>query len=347
MNDLRDRLQELADGYARAISPPGPAAARRRGRSRRRRTAAAALLGGVLAIVAAGALLPELTSPSPTRPAGPPSIAPPQPPRSTAWFRPTFVPDGYRRTIDMEWPTERLGPPLPAAQSFRTRRGNGEVTVSFNPDLQRLDVARELRTYPDVREVQVRGRRGLLFPRRTSNFSNGLTWEERPGLVVQVVGGEGALDRLLRQVAEGLRIGSGPPPTITAGPLPPGWGPVPESELPVAAGNLLVLPRRHHLGYSSGPSEASPGFVIVETRDQHDPAQADPGRQVPNGRRERVTVHGYPATLVSAPGRIPEPAMYEFVLVWREPGGVELQVLADWSVGRAQVLAIAEGLRQD
>jgi hypothetical protein len=38
--------------------------------------------------------------------------------------------------------------------------------------------------------------------------------------------------------------------------------------------------------------------------------------------------------------------MHEFELVWREPGGVELQVLADWSVGRAQVLAIAERLRQ-
>jgi hypothetical protein len=38
--------------------------------------------------------------------------------------------------------------------------------------------------------------------------------------------------------------------------------------------------------------------------------------------------------------------MFEFALFWREPGGVELQVLADWSVGRAQVLAIAEGLRQ-
>jgi hypothetical protein len=342
MNDLRDRLQELADGYARAVVPPGPDAARRRGRHRRRRTAAD-VLAGVLTVVAAGALLPELTSPSPTRPVGPQPTTPPQPPRSTAWFRPTFVPDGYRRTIAMEWPTERLGPPLPTAQSFRKRGGGDEVTVSVNPDLQRLDVARELRTYPDVREVPVRGRRGLLFPRRPSNLSNGLTWEERPGLVLQVAGAGGAPDRLLRDVAERLRIGSGTSPTIDAGPLPPGWGPVPP-ELPT--GNVLVLPRKHNLNYRKR-GDGGPLFVIVETRDQHDPSKAtDPTRYVPGGRRERVKVHGHLATLVSAPGRIPAPAMHEFALVWREPGGIELQVLADWSVGRAEVLAIAEGLRQ-
>jgi hypothetical protein len=81
---------------------------------------------------------------------------------------------------------ERLGPPLPAAQSFRTRRGNGQVTVGINPDLRQLDVEREVRTYPTVRVVPVRGRSGLLFPRRPGNFYAGLTWEERPGLVVQV-----------------------------------------------------------------------------------------------------------------------------------------------------------------
>jgi hypothetical protein len=340
MNDLRDRLQELADGYARAVVPPGPAAARRRGRDRRRRTAAAVVLAGVLAVALAAGLRPVLTAPRPPGPVGPPPPAPLQPPRSTAWFRPTHVPDGYRRSVDMEWPFERLGPLLPATQTFRKVRGNGQVTVNLNPDLQRLDVARELRTYPRVRAVPVRGRTGLLFPHRPDNFSSGLTWEERPGLVVQVVGGEGVPDRLLQEVAEGLAIGPGSPATITVGPLPDGWVRAPES------GNLLVLPRRHQQVYSTAV-DGSPLFAVVETRDRHDPAQAaDPGQQVPNGRRERVTVHGRPATLVSAPGRIPEPAMFEFALVWREPGGVELQVVADWSVGRAQVLAIAEGLRQ-
>ena len=38
MNELRDGLQELADGYASTSQAPGPAAASRRGRWRRRRT---------------------------------------------------------------------------------------------------------------------------------------------------------------------------------------------------------------------------------------------------------------------------------------------------------------------
>jgi hypothetical protein len=340
MNDLRDHLQELADGYARAVVPPGPDAARRRGRDRRRRTAAVVVLVGVLAVGAAAGLRPVLTAPRPPGPVGPPPAALLQPPRSTAWFRPVHLPDGYRRTVDMEWPFERLGPPLPAAQTFRKVRGNGQVTVSVNPDLQRLDVAGELRTYPKVRAVPVRGRTGLLFPYRPDNFSSGLTWEESSGLVVQVVGGEGVPDRLLRDVAEGLEIGPGSPATITVGPFPEGWVRVQES------GNLLVLPRRHIQGYDNGGS-GRPQVVIIETRDRHDPGQAtDPAEHVPGGRPERVTVHGRPAVLVSAPGKIPGPAMHEFALVWREPGGVELQVLADWSVGRAQVLAIAERLRQ-
>ena len=349
MNDLRDGLQELADGYARTISPPGPAAARRRGRSRRRRTTAAVVLAGVLVVVAAVELVPALTAPSPTRPVGPAPTTAPLPPRSTAWFRATVVPDGYRRAVDMEWPKERLGSLLPAAQSFRKQRGNGEITVSVNPDLGRLDVARGLRTYPSVRAVPVRGRTGLLFPHRPGNFSSGLTWEERPGLVVQVVGGEGAPDRLLLEVAEGLQIGSAAPASaaITAGPLPQGWIRVPDSE-PTAAGYLLVLPRSHHQVFSTD-RDGGPQFVIVETRDQHGPAKAiDPDQLVPGGRQEQVTVHGRPATLVHTPGdrKFPAAAIHELAVVWREPGGIELQVKADSSVGRRRLLAIAQGLRQ-
>jgi hypothetical protein len=124
MNELRDRLQELADGYARTVVPPGPAAARRRGRARRRT--------------------------------------------------------------------------------------------------------------------------GLLFPHRPDNFSSGLIWEERPGLVVQAAGGGGVPDRLLREIAEGLEIRAGPPVTITAGPLPDGWVQAPGSTI------LQVLPRSHHQAYAKG-----------------------------------------------------------------------------------------------
>jgi hypothetical protein len=245
MNDLRDRLQELADGYARTVVPPGPAAARRRGRARRR-TAAAAVLAGVLAVAVAAGLRPVLTAPRPAGPVAPPSAAARQPPRSTAWFRPTFVPEGYRRTVEMEWPFERLGPPLPAGRSVHRVRGDGLVTISVHPDLQRLDVDRELLTYPRVRAVPVRGRTGLLFPHRPDNFSSGLIWEERPGLVVQAAGGGGVPDRLLREIAEGLEIRAGPPVTITAGPLPDGWVQAPGST------SLQVLPRSHHQAYAKG-----------------------------------------------------------------------------------------------
>jgi hypothetical protein len=228
---------------------------------------------------------------------------------------------------------ERLGPPLPAAQSFRTRRGNGQVTVGINPDLRQLDVEREVRTYPTVRVVPVRGRSGLLFPRRPGNFYAGLTWEERPGLVVQVIAREGTPDQLLLDIAQGLQIRSRPPApvTITVGPLPQGWVRVPASELPIPAGNLLVLPRSHHQVFTKGRNER-PQFVIIETRDQHDPSKAtDLDGLVPNSRREPVTVHGHPATLLSTPGNQRIPATHE---------------LADDSISRGQLLGIARGLRQ-
>ena len=99
MNDLRDDLQELADGCPHGRPPP--AAARRRGRDCRRRAAAAAVLAGVLAVAVVAGLARVLTAPRPAGLAGPPPTGRPvEPPRSTAWFRPTHVPDGYRRTVE-------------------------------------------------------------------------------------------------------------------------------------------------------------------------------------------------------------------------------------------------------
>src|SRR5918994_1164009 len=128
MNELRDRLQELADGYARTSRAPGPAAARRRGRWRRRRTVGGLVLAGLLAITASLGLLPALQGRQPPKP-----VAPPPAPA------PVQVP--------------RLGGPIRGAQSFRLVKGDGEFTVSVHLDLQRLEVARELRTYPTVRVV--------------------------------------------------------------------------------------------------------------------------------------------------------------------------------------------------
>jgi hypothetical protein len=344
VDDLRDRLQELADGYARTASPPGPTAARRRGHSRRRRTAALIILSGVVAVVVAAGLLPALQATRPARPQ--PTPAPTlQPPRSTAWFRPTHVPGGYRRVVNKEWPVERLGPPLPGAQAFRKAQGDGVIGASVNPDLQQLDVARELRTYPTVRAVRVRGHTGLLFPRQAGNFYTGVTWQERPGLVAQVIGSQGVPDQMLLAVAEGLRIVQTPAATVamTVAALPNGW--VRDNDTAVVS-FMSVLPRSHHQVFSKGRGER-PQFVVIETRDQYGPSTAvDLDGYVPGARRLAVTVHGHPATLLYAPRNTTDPAMHELAISWREPGGIELVVLADYQVGRRQVLAIAQGLRQ-
>jgi hypothetical protein len=344
MDDLRDRLQELADGYARTASSPGPAAAHRRGHSRRRRTAALVVLAGVVAVAVAAGLVPTLQATRPARPQ--PRPAPTlQPPGSTAWFRPTHVPSGYRRVVDKEWVVERLGPPLPGAKAFRKVQGNGVIGVSVNPDLQQLDVARELRTYPTVRAVRVRGHTGLLFPRRPGTFYTGVTWQERQGLVAQVIGSQGVPDRMLLSVAEGLRIVQTPAATIaiTVATLPNGW--VRDNNTAVVS-YMSVLPRSHHQVFTKGRGER-PQFVVIETRDQFGPATAvDLDGYVPGARRVPVTVHGHPATLLYAPRNTTDPAMHELAISWREPGGIELVVLADYQVSRRQILAIAQGLQQ-
>jgi hypothetical protein len=139
MNELRDRLQELADGYARTSRPPGPAAARRRGRWRRRRAVGGVVVAGLLVVAASLGLLPALQGQQTPKPvAPPPGPAPVQVPASTAWFRATYLPRGLRLVSQNERPVHRLGPSIPGAQSFRLVKGNGEFTVSVHPDLQRL-----------------------------------------------------------------------------------------------------------------------------------------------------------------------------------------------------------------
>jgi hypothetical protein len=349
MNALRDRLQELADGYARSIHPPGPAAARRRGRQRRRRAVAGVILAGLLVVAGSVGLLPALKLPRPSQPVGPrPTPTPVQVPRFTTWFRATYLPGGFRLVGELERPAQRGGPPIRGAQAFRLVnrlvKGNGEFTVSVNPSLRHLDVTRERRTYPTVRVVQVRGHAGLLFPRRPDNFYTGLTWEERPGLVMQVLGSQGLPDRMLLDVAEGLRIvgTAGGNVTITVGPRPPGWIRVGRGTRWATIGDYLtVLPRSHHLVFNTGRGAERSKLVVTETRGQYGPLRsADKRKLVPDTRREAVTVHGYPALLDH------DPVNHFLEVTWREPGGIELSVRADEQLGRREVLAVAEGLRQ-
>ena len=345
MNELRDCLQELADGYASTTHAPGPAAARRRGRWRRRRTVGGLVLAGLLVIAASLGLVPVLQgrqTPKPVAP--PPGPAPVQVPRSTAWFQATYLPGGLRLVSQSERPAMRSGPFRRVAQSFRLVKGDGEFTVSVHPDLQRLEVARELRTYPTVRVVPVRGHQGLLFPRRPDNFYSGLIWEERPGLVMQVLGSQGVADQLLLHVAAGLRITDRPAAkvAITVGRRPPGWIRVGQgTNWPTIGEILMALPRSHHQGFDQGRGGTTADLVITETRGQYGPLRsADKPKNVPVTRREAVTVHGYPALLDH------DPVNHFLEVTWREPGGIELTVHAKEDLGRRQLLAVADGLRQ-
>ena len=343
MNELRDRLHELADGYARTTQAPGPAAARRRGRWRRRRTVGGLVLAGLLAITASLGLLPALGGRQPSKPVAPPP-APAPVPRSTAWFQATYLPGGLRLVSQSERAVHRLGPPVRGAQSFRLVKGDGEFTVSVHPDLQRLEVARELRTYPTVRVVPVRGHQGLLFPHRPDNSYNGVIWEERPGVVVQVLGSQGVADQLLLDVAAGLQITQAPAGTvaITVGPRPPGWIKVGRgTRWPAGGDYMTVLPRSHYQLFDQGRRGTTAELVITETRGQYGPLRsADKPKFVPVTRREAVTVHGYPALLDH------DPINHFLEVTWREPGGIELTVHAKEKLGRRQLLVIAQGLRQ-
>jgi hypothetical protein len=291
----------------------------------------------------APAELPGRRRPKPVAP--PPGPAPVQVPRSTAWFEAAYLPGGLRLVSQSERAVHRLGPPVRGAQSFRLVKGNGEFAVSVHPDLQRLEVPRELRTYPTVRVVPVRGHQGLLFPHRRDNFYNGVIWEERPGLVVQVLGSQGVADQLLLDVAAGLRITQTPAGTvaITVGPRPPGWIKVGRgTKWPATGDYLTVLPRSHHqLFDDQGRRGTTAELVITETRGQYGPLRsADKPKFVPETRREAVTVHGYPALLDH------DPINHFLEVTWREPGGIELTVHAKQDLGRRELLAVAEGLRQ-
>jgi hypothetical protein len=347
MNDLRDRLQELADGYARTTRSLGPAAARRRGRWRRRRMVGGLVLVGLLVIAASVGLMPVLKglqTPRPVAPAPTPAPAPVQVPRSTAWFQATYLPSGLRLVSQSERPTIRSGPFRPIAQSFRLGMGGGQFTVSVHPDLQRLDVAREVRTYPTVRVVPVRGHEGLLFPRGPDKFSSGLIWEEHPGLVMQILGSRSVTEQLLLDVAAGLRIVDTPAAkvAITVGRRPPGWIPVGgETRWPTIDETVMVLPRTNRQVFDQEPRGATAELVVTETRGQYGPLRsADKPKPMPVTRREAVMVHGYPALLDH------DPVNLFLEVTWREPGGIELTVHAKQHLGRRQLLAIADGLRQ-
>jgi hypothetical protein len=321
-----------------------------RRKRRRGRVLAAAAAAGVLVAVAVVNLLPALRSS--TEPLGPRPIPGPPPPESTAWFKTTYVPAGYQLTRTLEEPPNWVGSGfLPTAQSFRNAKGAGEFTVSVNPYLQQLDIDRVKRTYPVVRVVQVRGRSGVLFPLPPDNqqgqqrpferllLHNGLVWQEGPGIVIQVLGSSGLPDQDLFDVAEGLRqimVTRSGKVAITVGPRPPGW--IRLARGGTSLDSMTVLPRSHSQQFSK-PRENHATLVITETRDQNGPLRIPP-QNIDATRESFASVRGHPTTLLH------DPSNHLLTLIWREPGGIELQIEADEAIGRRQLLAIAEGLQQ-
>jgi hypothetical protein len=354
MDDLLDRLQELADAYARQASPPGPAAARRRSHARRRATVVA--VAGVLVAGAAtvGLLWPAREPPTPSL----------QPPKSTAWFQATYLPHGFRFNAAEEYPQELLGPPIPGTRSFRgparvpwgTRRGRADG--QRQPQLHALDVAREARTYPTVRVVGVRGRTGLLFPARPGNFTSGLTWLEHPGVVTQIAGWNVPDAELLR-VAEGLRITTvRGQSTIEVGALPAGWQPAKPRQA-AASAYQLVLPRAYIQTFTLANPNKGPVLSVRETRDRYGPLPPAPRQGEHQARSPRppstpattppttgsaawttTMVRGHPAVIST------DRLNHQITVTWREPGGIELSVAGDQRIGLRELLAVAEGTRQ-
>ncbi len=226
-----------------------------------------------------------------------------------------------------------LGLPIPGARSFRGPHG-GELTVSVNPRLDALDVAREARSYPTVRVVRVRRSAGLLFPARSGNLMSGLTWLEQPGVVAQVAG-LNVPDAELLRVAAGLRITTAHgQPTIAVGALPVGWRPTkPGKPAEVAEGaNELVLPRTYIQRFEQADANQGPWFAVFETRDRYGRLPARP--------HPSASVHGHPAVVTR------DALNHKITITWREPGGIELSVSGDQRIGQRTLLAIAQGLRQ-
>jgi hypothetical protein len=321
-----------------------------RRKRRRGRVLAATAVAGVLVAVAVVGLLPALKSP--TEPLGPQPIPGPPPPRSTAWFKATYVPPGFQLTRANEEPPNWVGRGfLPTAQSFRNAKGAGHFTVSVNPYIQQLDIDRVQRTYPTVRVVQVRGHPGVLFPLPPGSqqgqqrylerllLHNGLIWQERPGIVIQILGSTGLPDQDLFNVAEGLRriaVTRSGKVAITVGPRPPGWRRLARGGTDLDS--MTVLPRSYSQQFSKARNHPVT-LVITETRDQYGPLKI-PSQNVDATRESFVGVRGHPTTLLH------DPSNHKLTLIWREPGGIELQIDADETIGRNQLLAIAEGLQQ-
>lgn len=101
---------------------------------------------------------------------------------------------------------------------------------------------------------------------------------------------------------------------------------------------MTVLPRSYSQQFSRARDDHAT-LVITETRDQYGPLRIPP-QNIDVTKESFVGVRGHPTTLLH------DPSNHKLTLIWRESGGIELQIEADETIGRSQLLAIAEGLQQ-
>jgi hypothetical protein len=140
VTDLADRLQELAEGAAHQMRPPGADLARRQGRRRRRRLAAGVALATILAVglVVREGRLADWSAPAPAPPASP--------------------------GADIQWPTPRqvkvtgvveVGRgQLPDGGTWRLEAGKFDRP---NPDGKRELVGNLVVAFPGQAEVRTEG----------------------------------------------------------------------------------------------------------------------------------------------------------------------------------------------
>jgi hypothetical protein len=175
VTDLADRLQELADGAAREVRPPGADLARRRGRRRRRRLVAAVVVAAVVTVglVQQGPLT-DRSAPAP--PASPPDS------EQVPWVDPSSlrlpeVPDVGHGSLPggTSWRLQAGRYEFPNPDGTRDLVGNLVVAVQGRPKASAMRTFEEpvqlametSMTYNQAAKLPVRPVFGAVSPRAT------------------------------------------------------------------------------------------------------------------------------------------------------------------------------------
>ena len=102
-----------------------------------------------------------------------------------------------------------------------------------------------------------------------------------------------------------------------------------------------MLPRGHQQFFDQGRNGTPVELMITETRGQYGPLPLTDKHNSSRGPGEKSS----PCT-ATRPCSTTIRSNHFLEVTWREPGGIELTVHPKKDLGRRQLLAIAEGLRQ-